>query len=71
MAIETTIITIDPKKIKLTEINARFMTHETYQRLVANIAQDGKLTSIPFGAIDGFFSNADQPRPRRRRRVRL
>ena len=30
------------------ELNARYMTHETFQRLVANIRRDGHPTQIPF-----------------------
>lgn len=30
------------------EVNARFMTHETYKRLVRNIKRDGVPTQIPF-----------------------
>lgn len=47
--INTRIIQIDPRKIKLLEVNARFMRHETFMRLVDNVKSDGALTSIPFG----------------------
>jgi len=47
--IPTTTIKIDPRKIKLLELNARYMRHETYMKLVDNIKQDGVLTQIPFG----------------------
>jgi hypothetical protein len=43
-------------EIRLLEKNARFMNHETYQRLVQNIKRDGCLTSAPFlwrSALDG------------------
>ena len=46
------IIEIDPRELKLLKMNARFMRHEEFQRLVANIKQDGQLTSAPFAALD-------------------
>ncbi len=45
---ETEIIKINPKDIKLLEVNARYMKPEEYQKLVANIKKDGQLTSVPF-----------------------
>lgn len=39
---------IDPREIKLLEMNARYMKHEEFNRLVDNIRRDGKLTSTPF-----------------------
>lgn len=50
--ISTRIIQIDPKELKLLKENARFMRHEEYQRLVANIKKDGVLTSVPFAWLD-------------------
>lgn len=41
-------IKIDPKDVKLLEVNARFMRHEEYKQLVDNIRKDGQLTSTPF-----------------------
>ncbi|MGW2886448.1 ParB N-terminal domain-containing protein [Streptomyces griseoruber] len=37
----------DPRELTLLDINARFMRHEQFQRLVANIRADGALTSTP------------------------
>ncbi len=45
---ETEIIKIDPRKIKLLEVNARYMKPEEYEKLVSNIKKDGQLTSVPF-----------------------
>lgn len=41
-------IEIDPKEIKLLDLNARYMKHEEFQQLVNNIKRDGQLTSTPF-----------------------
>lgn len=45
---ETEIIKINPRDIKLLEVNARYMKPEEYKKLVANIKKDGQLTSVPF-----------------------
>lgn len=45
---ETEIIKINPKDLKLLKLNARYMKPEDYQKLVANIKKDGQLTSVPF-----------------------
>ncbi|MDQ8706719.1 ParB/Srx family N-terminal domain-containing protein [Streptomyces sp. LHD-70] len=37
----------DPSDLTLLDVNARFMRHEQFQRLVANIREDGSLTSTP------------------------
>ncbi|MGI5401900.1 ParB/Srx family N-terminal domain-containing protein [Streptomyces sp. CA-135486] len=37
----------DPRELTLLDVNARFMRHEQFQRLVENIRQDGALTSTP------------------------
>lgn len=50
--INTRIVEIDPRELKLLKVNARFMRHEEFQRLVANIKKDGQLTSAPFAALD-------------------
>jgi hypothetical protein len=46
---ETRVDTVDPGDIRLLDLNARFMPHETFQRLVENVRKDGQLTQIPFG----------------------
>lgn len=48
----TKIIDIDPRDVKLLEVNARFMRHEEFMKLVANIKRDGELTSVPFGVLE-------------------
>jgi hypothetical protein len=45
-------IQANPKELKLLELNARFMRHEEFQRLVANVKNDGRLTSVPFACLD-------------------
>ncbi|MFI1563899.1 ParB/Srx family N-terminal domain-containing protein [Streptomyces sp. NPDC020490] len=37
----------DPRDLTLLDVNARFMRHEQFQRLVANVREDGHLTSTP------------------------
>lgn len=37
----------DPRDLTLLDVNARFMRHEQFQRLVANVRDDGALTSTP------------------------
>jgi ParB-like nuclease domain len=37
----------DPRSLTLLDINARFLPHETFRQLVANIKSDGCLTSTP------------------------
>lgn len=49
----TKIIDVDPRQLKLLSLNARYMRHEEYQKLVANIRRDGQLTSTPFCCKDG------------------
>jgi ParB-like nuclease domain. len=44
----TQIITVNPRELKLLEVNARYMKHEEFMRLVENVKRDGKLTSVPF-----------------------
>ena len=38
--------------LRLLEVNARYMQHATFQRLVENIARDGCLTQHPFAIYD-------------------
>lgn len=38
--------------VRLLDLNARYMRHETFQRLVANIKADGCLTQTPFAVYD-------------------
>jgi hypothetical protein len=42
------VVTGDPRDLVLLDVNARYMTHEQYQRLVDNVRRDGALTSTPF-----------------------
>lgn len=46
--IQSRTIRLDPRSLKLLEVNARYMTHEQYSRLVENVKSDGDLTSVPF-----------------------
>lgn len=48
MKIQTEILRIDPRRLSFLEENARYMTHEQFKRLVANVKNDGCLTSAPF-----------------------
>lgn len=52
-SITTRIITLPPQSLRLLAKNARYMRHEVYAQLVANIRRDGKLTSVPFAFCDG------------------
>ena len=44
---------VDPASLKELDKNAHYMTHETFQNLVANIQRDGALASVPFCWYDG------------------
>lgn len=46
------VMEISPKELKLLEVNARYMKHEEFARLVDNIRKDGKLTSAPFCCLE-------------------
>lgn len=48
----TKIIKIDPRELKLLEVNARYMKHEEFNKLVNNVKRDGNLTSVPFCCLD-------------------
>jgi hypothetical protein len=50
--LDTRIIRINPRELKLLETNARFMRHEQFHQLVENVRRDGKLTSVPLAALD-------------------
>lgn len=53
----TRIARFDPNELRLLAKNARYMRHETYAQLVANIRADGKLTSVPFAFLeDGKYT---------------
>ncbi|WP_432034647.1 ParB/Srx family N-terminal domain-containing protein [Streptomyces antibioticus] len=43
----------DPRELTLLDVNARFMRHEQFQRLVGNLRADGALTSTPLVWNDG------------------
>lgn len=45
---QTRVIKIDPRRIKLLDLNAHFMRFEVFQQLVANVHSDEALTSVPF-----------------------
>lgn len=49
---KTEIISVNPKDIKLLEVNARYMKHEEFNKLVNNIKRDKALTSVPFCCLD-------------------
>lgn len=42
------VLKIDPREIKLLEVNARYMKHEDFVQLTSNIRKDGALSSAPF-----------------------
>ena len=41
-------VELDPRAIKLLEVNARYMKHEDFVQLTENIRRDGVLSSAPF-----------------------
>ena len=45
---ETKVIKVNPREIKLLEVNARFMKADEFQKLVENVKRDGCLTQLPF-----------------------
>ncbi len=48
----TRIVKANPRDLPLLKRNARYMKHEEFQRLVANIREDGCLTSVPLVCLD-------------------
>lgn len=56
-ALKRSIVEMNPRDLALLETNARFMRHEQFQQLVANVRKDGGLTSVPLVAImdDGRY----------------
>lgn len=57
---QTRTISIDPRKLKLLEVNAHYMRHETFKRLVDNVKADNALTSTPFCAIWKYYNPGDE-----------
>lgn len=49
---ETKIIKVNPRDLKLLEVNARFMKADEFQKLVENVKRDGCLTQLPFCCYD-------------------
>lgn len=49
---ETEIIKVNPREIKLLELNARYMKQDEYKRLVENVKADKGLSSVPFCCYD-------------------
>lgn len=49
---ETKVIKINPRELKLLEVNARFMKADEFQKLVSNVKRDGCLTQLPFCAYN-------------------
>ena len=41
-------VELDPREVKLLEVNARYMKHEDFVQLTDNIRRDGALSSAPF-----------------------
>ena len=49
---KTRVEKVELKSLKLLDLNARYMRHETFQRLADNIKADGCLTQVPFAVWD-------------------
>lgn len=49
---ETKVLTVDPRSLKLLEVNARFMEQKEFEKLVDNVKRDGCLTQLPFCCKD-------------------
>lgn len=54
---KTRLAKVDPRDLVLLDVNARFMRHEQFNRLVDNVKRDGALTSVPLAVAmeDGRF----------------
>jgi hypothetical protein len=50
--ITTRVVRMKLRDLKLLDLNARYMRHETFATLVANLRRDGMLTSVPFACLD-------------------
>jgi hypothetical protein len=61
--VQTRIIRAKVADLVLLDLNARYMRHETFQRLVANVREDGDLTSVPFGAPAGTVNALTGEKP--------
>lgn len=57
----TEIISVNPRALQLLAVNAHSMPHAMFQQLVANIARDGALTSVPLVAPLGLYARGDEP----------
>jgi len=53
-------IKINPRKLILTKLNARYMKHETYMRLVKNLKKDKELEQDPFCAYYEYYEKTDK-----------
>lgn len=49
---ETKILKVNPRDLKLLEVNARYMKPDEFNLLVENIKRDGTLSSVPFCCYD-------------------
>ena len=47
---KTEVRELNPRELVLLQTNARYMRHEQYQQLLANVKRDGRLTSVPLVA---------------------
>ncbi len=50
--LETYELQIDPKKLKLLDVNARYMKNDMFRQLVKNIKKDGRLTAYPLCVLE-------------------
>jgi hypothetical protein len=56
----TEILSVNPRALRLLAVNAHSMPHAMFQQLVANIARDGALTSVPLVAPLGLYGKGDE-----------